>query len=669
MRAAASAKPRTTSRGTTMWLLAALALAFAPHSLRLPLAITALCLLFGAWRFIIERRTVTTLTLPHNVVRLLLLVISLTIVYLHYGTLLGREAGIALLACMLALKLLEMRGVRDYVVVILLGYFLAITLVLYNQTLPMAAYMMVVAFLLTATLIDLNLQQNKRGNTISLRLTTKLFAQALPVMLIMFFLFPRIPGPLWSLPDDAHSGTTGISDEMSMGSISSLTQSDKIAFRVAFDDEVIDNNLSYWRGPVLWLTDGKNWEVGRPTEINRIVSYRPYGKPISYTVTLEPHNQKWLYGLDLPVEVPPQAVINSNFQIVTQSKVQELKRYKMTSFTDYITGPLTAGERQRALQLPPERNSRAIALGKKWRQQLPSADAIVAQALTHFREQPFVYTLKPPLLGRNPVDEFLFETQRGFCEHYAASFTVLMRAAGIPARIVTGYQGGDFNPVGNYLIVRQRDAHAWAEVWLAEQGWVRVDPTAAVAPERIELGAEGAFAELFNRQSTLQFNNEFLSRHWLQLRYGWDAMNNSWNQWVIGYDSLKQGKLLARFGIESLQQMIMIMIVATISTLIALLLFSIYRSRQRRDIVSAAYLRLCQKLAAIGFQRRPSEGPVDFAERIKVQRPDLEPQLAPVFDLYIALKYRPRHTQQQIPPSSVAGQVRQLQQQIRMLKF
>jgi len=648
----------TTSSDTTLWLLAALLLAFAPHTLRLPMTISVLCLLFGLWRFTIERRSGATL--PHPIIRTFILCITLIIVYLHYGTLLGREAGIALLACMLALKLLEMRTVRDYVIVILLGYFLAITLVLYSQTLPMAAYMILVAFMLTATLIDLNLRQEQRSIQTNLKLTAKLFVQATPIMLILFFLFPRIPGPLWSLPDDAHSGTTGISDEMSMGSISNLSQSDEIAFRVAFDNRVIDNELSYWRGPVLWQTDGKNWSSGKAASINRTLSYRPKGKPINYTVTLEPHNQKWLYGLDLPATVPLQATINRDFQLITKSQVKELKRYKMTSYSEYETGPLTVDEIQRALQLPANRNSRTIALGQQWQQQLQDPETIVNRALRYFNQQPFVYTLKPPLLGNNPVDEFLFNTQQGFCEHYAASFTVLMRAAGIPTRIVTGYQGGDFNPVGNYLIVRQRDAHAWTEVWLADQGWVRIDPTAAVAPERVELGAETAFAELFDRQSTLQFESTFLTNNWLKLRYGWDSLNNSWNQWVIGYDTLKQSQLLSRFGVDSIKQMAIAMVIATVAALTLLLLLSMHRDRKQQDVISSTYQRFCQKFSAIGIQRLPHEGPVDFARRIITLRPDLAPQVHQINDLYIALKYRPRHTQQQI---------KNLQQQVRQLKL
>jgi len=646
------------SRNTTLWLLTSLLLAFAPHILSLPITLSTLCLIFGIWRFSIERRA--TVILPPRIFRALLLCATLVIVYLHYGTLFGREAGVALLACMLALKLLEMRSVRDYIIAILLGYFLAVTLVLDNQTLLIAAYMLIVAFMLTATLIDLNLPQKSKPITINLKITAKLFAQALPVMLILFFLFPRIPGPLWSLPDDAHSGTTGISDEMSMGSISNLSLSNKVAFRVAFEETVVDNNLSYWRGPVLWKTDGKNWRTGDSAHINRDISYRPMGNPINYTVTLEPHNQKWLYGLDLPATAPSLAVINRNFQLVTKTEIKELTRYKMSSFSEYQTGPLSSNEMQRALQLPANRNSRAVSLGQQWQQQLQSPLAIVNHALQYFNQQPFSYTLKPPLLGNNPVDEFLFETQQGFCEHYAASFTILMRAAGIPTRIITGYQGGDFNPIGNYLIVRQRDAHAWTEVWLEGRGWVRVDPTASVAPERIEDGAESAFSELFDRQSTLQFNSGLLTKNWLKLRYGWDSLNNSWNQWVIGYDSLKQSELLSRIGIESIKQMAVAMVIAVITMLTALLLLSMHRNRKKQDAVSLIYQRFCQKLSTIGIQRLPHEGPIDFTQRIITLRPDIGPQILQINDLYIALKYRPRHTQQQI---------KYLQQQVRQLKL
>lgn len=647
------------SRATTLWLLAALALAFAPHMLRLPLTLTAMCLLFGLWRLMIERRATA---LPHKLIKALLLLVSLVLVYLHYGTLLGREAGIALLAVMLSLKLLEMRTNRDYVVVILLGYFLAITLVLYNQTLPMAVYMITVALMLTTTLIDLNMPQQRRRVTTNLRLTKKLFLQALPIMLIMFFLFPRIPGPLWSLPDDAHSGTTGINDEMSMGSISNLSQSDKIAFRVEFEDQVIDSNLNYWRGPVLWHTDGKQWRVGEQLTRRSMVGYHSADKPVRYTVTLEPHNQKWLYGLDLPAMAPEGSMVSDDYRLLTSAKVQKLQRYTLTSYSEYNTGPLTADELRRALQLPPGRNREALALGRKWATQFNDPEAIVAQALAYFNQQPFRYTLQPPLLGNNPVDEFLFNTLAGFCEHYSASFTTLMRAAGIPARIVTGYQGGDFNPVGNYLIVRQRDAHAWAEVWIEDKGWVRVDPTAAVAPERVELGAEQAFSELFDRKSTFQFKNNFLANQWLKMRYGWDALNNGWNQWVIGYSSIKQRQLLSSLGFESVRgkEMAIVMMITIIVTLFALLAITLYRGKRQQDAITTAYQHFCKKITAIGIKREPYEGPVDFAQRIVAQRPDLEPQVAQINELYIALKYRPRHTQQQ---------VRQLQQQVRSLKL
>ncbi|MFQ5488751.1 MAG: DUF4129 domain-containing transglutaminase family protein, partial [Gammaproteobacteria bacterium] len=310
------------------------------------------------------------------------------------------------------------------------------------------------------------------------------------------------------------------------------------------------------------------------------------------------------------------------------------------------TGPLRAAPRRRALQLPPGINPRTRALGRQWSAAAPDKWAVVEEALRYFREQPFYYTLEPPLLEQSdPLDQFLFGTRRGFCEHYAAAFTEMMRAAGIPSRIVTGYQGGELNPVGKYLIVRQRDAHAWSEVWLAERGWVRIDPTAAVAPGRIEQGIDSVLEP--ERQES--HRQGALAPLWQRLRYGMDALNNGWNQWVLGYGPQLQQQLLSRWGLDAWPARALA-IIGTLAAVIAALAFYLrFRQRAQRDPVVRAYGRFCRKLARRGLARRHSEGPRDFADRIMRERPDLASQVSLISRLYIALRYGSCRKDGQLP--------------------
>ncbi len=313
----------------------------------------------------------------------------------------------------------------------------------------------------------------------------------------------------------------------------------------------------------------------------------------------------------------------------------------MTSYPDYRTPPLTDQERSRALQLPPQGSPRARALATRWRREAADGAAIVQQALQLFRNEPFVYTLQPPRIEDDFVDEFLFTTRRGFCEHYAASFAFLMRAAGIPARVVTGYQGGELNPVGDYLIVRQRDAHAWAEVWLPEQGWTRVDPTAAVAPERVELPIDtGASGEQV--RFTLP-DQAWLRQSWQTVRYGWDAFNNAWNQWVLAYGPDRQAALLSwlQGGALPWQMLAMLLLLAVLAILLGLALYWLHRERRSTDAATRCYLRYCRKLARRGLPRAPHEGPTDYAKRIAKLRPDLAVASAHIGRLYSALRYAP----------------------------
>ncbi len=632
---------------TIKLLLVSLALVLAPHLTHLPILISLFCIVFGLWRLMASTHG---WPLPGKISRLLLTLLVMAVVIMTYGTIIGPDPGTALLTAMLGLKLLETRRPRDAALVITLGYFLTVTMALYSQSIALAIYMLVVILLLTATLIKLNQFSSHRVGSKPIRLAAKLFLQAVPLMIVMFLLFPRLPGPLWGFPPGASSGTTGLSEEMTPGSISNLGQSDAVAFRVKFDGPTPNNSLLYWRGPVLWATNGKSWTPG-PRKSTHPTGYPipkrvpvpqrvqdglvTMGQEVSYQVTLEPHPHNWLYALDVPTSIPDGAMRSPDYQLLANEPVMTLVRYRVTSHTRYRMDNLSPDDRQQALQLVAGSNLKAQAMGRKWRSEFSDDAQLVQHALSYFHDEHFYYTLKPPLLKGDTVDEFLFNTRRGFCEHYAASFTVLMRAAGIPTRIVTGYQGGEANPVGDYLVVRQRDAHAWTEVWLGDQGWVRIDPTAAVAPARIEKGIDSILEE--SRQGI--FNYKLAGNVWGQLRNGFDVLNNGWNQWVLGYQSSLQNQLLASLGLLTWQGKTVGVIfgLGLLLSLIAGLLLRHQNARQ--DPVTAAYRRFCYKLARRGLARAPTEGPINYADRIVTWRPDLAEEVVAINQMYIALQY------------------------------
>jgi transglutaminase-like putative cysteine protease len=558
-------------------------------------------------------------------------------VYFTHRTILGRDAGVTLLVLFLSLKLMETRTYRDGVVVIFLCYFLALTNFFYSQTIATAGLMLVTVLLLTAALVSLNAP--RRPIRESAQLAGLLCAQAVPVMVCLFFLFPRVQGPLWGLPAEAFGGVTGLSDSMSPGGINLLAQSDSIAFRVKFADEAPERKSLYWRGPVFTHFDGRTWRAGDPS-IASLPQFEPVGTPISYTVTLEPHDREWLFALELPARVPPEAVATAEFQLLARKPVRSRLRYEMSSFPRYrATGGATPEELAAARVLPEGFNPRAVALGKSWRREGREEERILARALEWFQRGGLQYTLAPPLLGRDSADEFLFDAKRGFCEHFSSAFAVLMRAAGVPARIVTGYQGGELNPVDGHTIVRQSDAHAWVEVWLPHEGWVRVDPTAAAIPARIESGLAAAVP--LDESSLPFFARPGYS--WLRaLRFNWDALANYWNQWVVNYNGERQRDLLSRLGMPSPSWEKMAM---TLFWLVGLLVavFSLWmlRRSERADPIAKAWARFCAELARRGTARHPSEGPHAFAERAAQEQPHAAAGVAEISRLYTRVRYGP----------------------------
>ena len=634
-------------RRVLLSLIAAGATAVAPHTFELPPWIIAVFALGGAWRYGIE---FLQWYRPRGLVRFGLMLLILVAVFRQYHTLLGRDPGMALLITLMGLKFLELKTARDFFVSLFVFYLIILGSFLYGQSLWLGGWALFATAASTAALVHLT-QPTGLDMWRRLRLSGAMLAKAVPLMLIVYLLFPRISGTLWGLPADAHSGLTGMPDTMQPGSIRRLSESSEIAFRVSFDGAPPPPRELYWRGLVLTEFDGQGWQRDTTHAPTQDVSFIPLNDSMRYDVTLEPSNKPWMPALDLPATRPKGARYHPDFTLEHREPIRERLNYSLTSYTRYRTGALDAAEHARALNLPRNLSPRARALAEQWQRENSGPQQVAQAALDYFRRENFVYTLSPPLLGDDPVDEFLFGARRGFCEHYASAFVALMRAAGIPGRVVVGYLGGELNTAGNYLIVRQSDAHAWAEIWLAERGWVRVDPTGAIAPERIELGIDAVrrlelqgvalgslSSEAVQRALALGWF-EFIARH---TRWYWDYTNLAWYRWVVDYSKERQERFLTSLGIDDISWGKLVSLLA-IGVLLVTLIYALFllRTRKPADPALAQYLRFCRKLARAGLVRAPYEGAHAFASRAARKRADLASSISEITDLYEELRYGP----------------------------
>ncbi|MBI5018209.1 MAG: DUF3488 domain-containing transglutaminase family protein [Deltaproteobacteria bacterium] len=614
-------------------LLAALALALAPQIPYLPPWLSLFLAALGAWRLRLE---IASQPLPGRVVLAAVTLASVAAVLAAHHFLPSLDAGLAVLALLTGLKLLELRSDRDRVLTVFLGYLLVLGDFLQNQSTSMAAYGVVSVLALTATLAAMAAAGEARRPRAHLRLAGALLTQAAPLTVALFVLFPRVAAPLWRLARaDPGTAVSGLSDQLEPGSVSRLLVSGEVAFRVAFHGAAPPPALLYWRGPVFDQTDGTRWTATRRRAAPFPVTAS--GAESEYTVTLEPHGGPWLLALDLPLAAPESAFLTPGRSIRSLRPVAQRIRYEARSHLGAESRAPDPEGRALGLQVPEQVSRRVRDLALGWRSRARSDGGTVAAALRYFRQEPFVYTLRPPRLGNDPVDQFLFETRRGFCEHYAAAFALLMRAAGVPARVVTGYLGGEQNPLGDYWVVHQADAHAWAEVYLDGRGWVRVDPTAAVAPERVELGIDPGAAA----QGAVRFRVPGAGTFADRLRQLRDSLDNGWNQWVLGYDLERQLALLAHLGLPSASWADLALWLAACTVLLLPLVWvQVARPRRARpDPVQAAYRDYCRRLARAGFARPPWEGPIAFRDRVVAARPDLAPAVDAVTALYAQLRF------------------------------
>ena len=551
-------------------------------------------------------------------------------VVFSYGTIFGREPGSALAVGLLVLKLLETEVSRDARVGIGFGCFALMAALLFDQSL--LATILVMLGLLPALAALRALEPARVPTSLPRELLPGLglVAATLPLALVAFLLVPRLSTPLWGAPNRSEA-RTGLSDTMSPGNFTELLTDDRPALRVSFDGTPPASALRYFRAYVMWDYDGHRW---RHAEMRRVPATLEASDTVSYRVSLEASDQSVLPALDVPLEAPAPGRLTADREVARRARpTNDSLDYSLRSALHYrLQADLPDYARRRGLQLPAGFNPRAIALARQWRQQQGSDDrAIVQAALTLFHDGGFRYTLSPAPLGQDAVDDFLFDTHEGFCEHYAAAFTVLMRAAGIPARVVTGYQGGYWNTFGNYLLVRNSDAHAWSEVWLSGRCWVRIDPTAAVRPERVELGATAAAGNQLGWYRT----------SWLHdLRNRWDIVNRWWNQGVIGFDEMRQQGLLTPFGIPHTETATLGLLLAVACGLFAGAgLFWALRRRRANDPVLAAMRVLERKLARRGIVRRPSEGPQHYFSRAARALPQQRKALEQLMQCYLDLRY------------------------------
>jgi transglutaminase-like putative cysteine protease len=633
----------TRDKADTLLLLGAALLVLAPHFGHLPVWISLLCAMTLFWRGLI---TWNGLRMPPRALLLALACAAMAGVFNHYHSLLGREPGVAMLVLLVTFKMLEMHAKRDLFVVIYLCFFLTLTSYFYSQSIATGLLTALSVVALLAAQMSFQYTGSVPPLMQRLRKAGLIVVTAAPLALALFVAFPRIQGPLWGMPGDA-SARSGLSDHMAPGSVSSLAMSDEPAFRVKFDGPVPAQGALYWRGIVLSDFDGRTWTRlyrGDDRANNRAPGITLRGKPLHYQVTIEPSNSRWLFALELPQALPAlerNAVFASyELELATYNPIDHRARYDVTSYLNFSMGAaLPPSAMLRWQHLPAGFNPRTLSYGAAL---TGTPEQRIASVLSLFNKGGFNYTLQPPLLGQDSIDEFLFTTRTGFCEHYAGAFVALMRATGIPARVVTGYQGGDFNPVDGYLLVRQSDAHAWAEVWLEGRGWLRVDPTAAVAPDRVTRNLSSALPTRppFGIAGLAPLSGLNLANiKWLaQLRYQMAALNNGWNQWVLNYTPERQRSTMAIIT-SSLADRRMQAAIAGVLLLAVLARFA--RRRRQIDRIDALYFALCRQLARRGLAREPSEGPSAYSARLHTQAIDAA-KLAAIrrfLHLYSAHKY------------------------------
>lgn len=630
---------------TLAWLLAAQLLILLPLAVELPLWLMGLALLVMIWRLQLGRGR---WSYPGPWLKVFLAFMVMGALALTFQSF-AMNAMVSLLVAGFVLKLVELKTRTDVSMLCYLSYFVIGTQLLYTSGFFGSLYALLCVLGVTVALMRNHMASGSVKQLRPFKTILLMFLQAIPLMLILFFVVPRV-GSLWTVPLNSATGKTGVSSSMSPGDIASLMKSDEVALRATFTGDIPPARELYWRGLVLDYFDGRTWSQSSFHDVkgrryvrwqNSDKELQVNGESYAYEVMLEPTDENWLYALAAPVTFSDGIWLSRGMTLFQRGVVSQRKQYSVRSYPEYTSQAQGMSDlaRRLSLQLPRGVNPKTRALAQQWRAEEATAEALIQRFLSYIRDY-FHYTLQPPVLGEHSVDEFLLETQMGFCEHFAGSFVFFMRAAGIPARVVVGYQGGRVNPLENYLTVRQLDAHAWAEVWLAGKGWVRVDPTFAVAPERIDRGVEYS---LDSEDSALlgdAWSRRFHLLSNLQLRL--DAFNYRWHRWVMNYDRATQKALMARLFGQSPPWRIVLLVIVAVALILLLVILPSWIRRQggRRLKIERLYDKFCRQLEAQGYARQPGEGARDYAQRVSQAAPELSELLTEATVLFERSAYQ-----------------------------
>ncbi|MFO1220887.1 MAG: DUF3488 and transglutaminase-like domain-containing protein [Burkholderiaceae bacterium] len=622
----------------TLFLLAVIGWTVLPHIDHLPWWCIALSGVVLLWRAYLA---LGHLRMPGRLPVAVLLGAAIVMTFWTEQTLFGKEAGVTMLVVLMSLKTLELRARRDALVVFFLGFFLVLTHFLYSQSLLTALAMLLSVWGLMTALVLAHMPVGTPPLWMAGRLAARSAVFGAPVMVMLFLLFPRI-GPLWGMPQDA-MGRTGLSGTLRLGGVAEVANDDSIAFRIRFDEghELPPPSL-YFRGPVLSTFDGIEWRrkpYGLPGAAARVLTeLRPAGVATRYEMTLEANRLALLPLLEVTPDQPDAAprldgwtfTLRPDLQWQSDRLVTERLRFSAQAWSRFDYGAnLSDFERQELTALPPNFNPRVRqwAAELRQREELRRADArTLAQAvLNHVRSSGFSYTLAPGLYGRDAIDEFWLDRRAGFCEHFATAFVVVMRAMGVPARVVTGYQGADPRPVDGYFVVRQSHAHAWAEYWQSGRGWQRADPTAAVAPERVTVSRNLQPPPSLVAVALRDVNPELL----LELRAIWEATNNRWNQWVLNYSRTQQFGLLQRLGIRAPDWQDLGLVLLTLLSGGALAGAAwAWWDRRRQDPWQRLQSHIREALGPLGIDAAPHHGPRHLAQLVRDKLGDRSDLLA-----------------------------------------
>ena len=591
---------------------------------------------------------------PPSWVMIILMVFSLGLILFFYGGWNGQKAGISFLVLLVALKFLESRGLRDYFVTCLILYFLAASSFLFDSSITSIVIVLVYTIAITAILLKLSNPKEIKALA-AIGASTEIIVKALPLAIFLFFFFPRIQGDFGFLPSqDFSEGKDALSNSLVAGEMAASAFDNSLAFRVQFDGAIPAREFLYWRSKVMNIERNFQWEVALPQlrRFNEAIRKRKAASlnngDISYEILHEKTKDLFIPYLDYVAGISSGELLD-DYSVYISKPIDSDFNYRGSSTLKPSLPKPVKLDRARLLQTTAQPSAKMQTLLRQWRSNASTDKQLADLVYKWLADNEFSYSLRPPTLDQDrPLEDFIFNSKVGYCEHYASTFSTLMRWLGVPARIVVGYQGGSINKQGNFIEVKYSDAHAWSEVWV-DQHWQRYDATLVVSPERIEFGMD-AFADLWNSNLLgSQLDGRALSNILNPtgingaLNFIKENLNNigyQWNKWIVNYDFDAQRKLLSRLGFSTRN---------SVSTLVAILLlggcsillFYFWRllpKPQRIGEEQRVYLKFVALFSKQGIDKALSETPNDFADKVIKKHPGLASKVRKIIDDYISLR-------------------------------